>query len=98
MAAAWENSVARPYWYRGCCIRQSVAINAVGSDLATIASWHVPLFVPIVFVPDTAALQWRLTVSVPDWHKVAQITVYRFIGEIAPPLSSKLHDILARLT
>ena len=97
MAATFENSVARPWWYRGCWLNQLVAVNAIGSSLANVASWHVPLVHPLIFMPDTAPLVWQLSVSVPYWHKEARITIYRFTGEIDLPLSTKLEEILARL-
>ena len=98
MAASFSNPLAAPHWRRGCFIKQCAGIGSIDAgSLADIATWHCPLWHPIIFFPDPSALVWRLRCSVPYWHRQVSVAIYRYTGEIDLPLSTQLKTLDGKL-
>lgn len=99
MACNFNNPLAKPHWKRGCYIKQSIpAPGGVEPDaFFDIASFLIPLHTGLVFFPLSVVSNWQLRASIPDWHEIAQVTIYRFIGAINAPLAARLTQIESQL-
>ncbi|MCL1468680.1 hypothetical protein [Argonema galeatum] len=116
MAARMSNPFAKPWWKLGCFLSQTIPAPFVFNESLKIQTWKVPLYSELnktqaIFFPDPVSFIWRLSASVPTWHEEAEITIWRFTGDLPGlpiqqlllmrsrqvQIENKINEILLRL-